>query len=247
MGITTSSLAEESLPARPSRTEVGSTFTAEQKNIDRGLIQGRSEEPCIQAALTLQDPLVCQARQLAHQGFQGRFRKLPPGSSLIPLPYVAHLEDVAQVLAGQGANAVLTAAGYLHDHIEDLIDWNFARLASECHPRVAELVDWVTEQDQADSWENRKQNYQIRLQLAPPAAKMLAAADKISNLRSSIHLMQRGFPVKSYLVNGWGEQSKRYHELLPVLSESVTPALLTIYQQQLNRFDKLGKLLSQVK
>ena len=101
-------------------------------------------------------------------------------------PYVNHLAEVALLLtvATNGADAPLTAAGWLHDTIEDT---GVTRddLAAEFSEDVAALVVACTDDKTLPKAERKRLQIEHAPHLAP-RAKMIKLADKISNLRSLI-------------------------------------------------------------
>jgi (p)ppGpp synthase/HD superfamily hydrolase len=99
-------------------------------------------------------------------------------------PYVNHLVEVADLLAGAtgGSDAVLIAAGLLHDTLEDT-ETTFDELAELFSEEIAVLVGEVTDDKSLPKAERK------RLQIATAASKSVRArlikiADKTSNLRA---------------------------------------------------------------
>lgn len=125
--------------------------------------------------------MVSDAAELAahrHNGMQRKGR----GSE----PYINHLAEVANLLAQvtDGSDAELVAAGWLHDTLEDT-ETTEAELASRFSPRVAGLVDEVTDDMSLPKAERR----QHQIDDAPkksPGAKLIKIADKISNILARI-------------------------------------------------------------
>ncbi len=108
-------------------------------------------------------------------------------------PYVNHLTEVTDLLASatDGRDAVLLAAGMLHDTLEDT-DATYEDLEQRFGPEVAALVAEVTD-DKSLPKEERK-----RLQIAKTPAKsvrarMLKLADKTSNLRALVSTPPAGW------------------------------------------------------
>lgn len=187
------------------------------------------------------DPLVCRARAAAVRDFNGKTRKVPKGSGLIAAPYVLHPHAVALRLARAGFDAEVVAAGYLHDHPEDLPHlWNTARIAREFTPRVAALVDWVSEQDKSLPWEARKSAYAERLRHAPREAVAISIADKTCNLLDSIAHLRNGYAVESVLSRDWLTTSKRFHQLFPLFVRSGSMRLIRDFIAALAEFDRIG-------
>ena len=96
-------------------------------------------------------------------------------------PYINHPIDVANLLAYVGADADVIMAGVLHDTVEDT-DTSFDELVKEFGPRVADMVQEVTD-DKSLSKVERKQLQIDHAETISSGAKMIKLADKISNLR----------------------------------------------------------------
>ena len=79
----------------------------------------------------------------------------------------------------------LLAAALLHDTVEDT-GTPLTRLRAEFGARVAEIVEGCSEPDKGDTWEHRKQHTVEYLRTAPRDVQVVAAADKLHNLRSLI-------------------------------------------------------------
>jgi (p)ppGpp synthase/HD superfamily hydrolase len=99
-------------------------------------------------------------------------------------PYVNHLIEVAELIAGCGKtlDADLVIAGLLHDTVED-VGVTLAELEENFGADVASLVAEVTD-DKSLPKETRKA---LQVKNAPkksPRAQVIKLADKISNLRS---------------------------------------------------------------
>ncbi len=102
-------------------------------------------------------------------------------------PYFNHLAEVAHILAEHtgGQDAVLIAAGLLHDTLEDT-DTTYEELTKEFGEDVANLVREVTDDKSLPKAERKR----LQIENAPhksPRAKMIKIADKISNLKSILH------------------------------------------------------------
>lgn len=191
--------------------------------------------------LTLESPLVQKAALQAAADFEGVTRKVPRNSSIEPKPYFSHVQKVALLLAEHGYDSEVVAAGYLHDHLEDLPEsWSRARMKLEFNERVTALVDWVTQQDKSASWEQRNKDYFERIQLAPAEALAISAADKISNIEDTLETLRQGFPVESVLKRGWRVNSEKFHELLTLFEGRVDQELLNRLRHSLEKFDSLG-------
>lgn len=102
-------------------------------------------------------------------------------------PYVSHLFSVAAIISGYTDNEETIIAGLLHDTIEDT-PYTYEELETDFGERVRDLVYTVTEEKEIHgkelSWIERKETYIKKLKKGPEEALVVAAADKIHNLRS---------------------------------------------------------------
>jgi len=125
--------------------------------------------------------LVSEAADFAARRHTGQQRK-GRGNE----PYVNHLAEVANLLsiATDGTDAELTAAGWLHDTIEDTATTH-QELAKTFGERVAALVVEVTD-DMTLPKQERRQEQIVDAPRKSPGAKLIKIADKISNIRARI-------------------------------------------------------------
>lgn len=98
------------------------------------------------------------------------------------LPYILHPLEMLQILSNMNADTDLQIAGLLHDTIEDT-DTTAQEIAALFGEDVAALVSHHSE-DKEKNWLARKTAALAALQSADERQKMLALADKLSNLRS---------------------------------------------------------------
>ncbi len=106
-----------------------------------------------------------------------------------PYPYITHLISVAFMLADHGADERTIVAALLHDTLEDT-DYSPEELEADFGAEVREIVEGVTDALHAEreryTWKERQQRYLKALSLAPKASLMIAAADKVHNMRSIV-------------------------------------------------------------
>jgi hypothetical protein len=190
----------------------------------------------------LRDPEVAAARVAAHENFAGKFRKVPKGSGLTPLPFVVHVEEAGRIAAEHCFGPTVVIACYRHDDNEDL-GHSFDRIARESGQRVAELVSWVSQEDKGLSWEERNDRYAERLRQAPPDALAVSLADKISNLRSLVEYLEMGYSVGSLLKRSWRVNSEKFHRLGAIYEGQVPEEMLNRFLVLLAEFDVLGPQL----
>ncbi len=104
-------------------------------------------------------------------------------------PYLAHLLNVTGLALEHGADEDEAIAALLHDAIEDQ---GGATTREEIRrrfgDRVTEIVDGCTDTDQTPKppWRQRKEAYLAHLQTASSSVRLIAACDKLDNVRSLI-------------------------------------------------------------
>ncbi len=125
-----------------------------------------------------------KAIEFAVQAHSGHFRK---GTSV---PYIVHPLAVGRILAVSGCERDLVIAGFLHDTVEDTAV-TLSEIRVSFGEWVANLVAAVTESDRSAPWRARKQETLDKLQVADEDVLVLALADKIDNMRSIRHYLQR--------------------------------------------------------
>jgi guanosine-3',5'-bis(diphosphate) 3'-pyrophosphohydrolase len=125
--------------------------------------------------------LVSRAADFAAQRHAGILRKGAKKE-----PYVNHLAEVAKLLAEvtEGEDAVLVAAGWLHDTVEDTAT-SREELEQEFGSDVATVVAECTD-DKSLLKAERKRLQIVHAAEKSPRARMLKIADKTSNVRSLV-------------------------------------------------------------
>ncbi len=107
----------------------------------------------------------------------------------VPIPYISHLVAVAMILYDYTDDEDVIIAALLHDTLEDT-DYTETELREDFGGKVAEYVVALTEPQDSNkhtySWKERKQLYAKHLRKAPKEALLIAAADKIHNMRSIV-------------------------------------------------------------
>lgn len=128
-------------------------------------------------------PLYERAVVFAAAAHQGMTRK---GSRI---PYLSHPIEAASIVAEMTDDEELIAAAVLHDVIEDT-DVTFQEIEQYFGKRIAHYVGCETEDKRRElppesTWMQRKQEMlDFLIGRADRNARMLALADKLSNLRS---------------------------------------------------------------
>lgn len=143
-----------------------------------------------------------QAIRAAAVLHQGQVRK---GQS--PYPYITHPFAVSCIIADYTNDEDTIIAGLLHDTLEDT-EYSEKELEVDFGPRVLEIVLGVTEDKNVKTWQARKASYLAALKHAPPESYIVAAADKIHNLRSVVEEYHED--PEGYLRNFGGSLEERF-------------------------------------
>ena len=128
--------------------------------------------------------MVNKAIEFATKAHEGQFRK---GTKR---PYIVHPIEVGDIVSTMTRDEEIISAAILHDTIEDCEGISKEALAENFSDRVADLVAQESE-DKSKSWIDRKTETITHLKTAPVEVKMIALADKLSNMRD----INRDYPV----------------------------------------------------
>lgn len=108
-------------------------------------------------------------------------------------PYISHLVSVSIILSEATDDEDIIIAGLMHDSLEDVPNYTFESLTTDCGARTAEIVRYVTEpldpnkqEDDQLPWLTRKNAYLENLKKGGMESAMVSAADKIHNTESLI-------------------------------------------------------------
>lgn len=105
------------------------------------------------------------------------------------IPYLAHLLAVASLVLTHGGDEDEAIAGLLHDAVEDQGGpATLAMIKSRFGVSVAGIIEGCTDTDIVPKppWRARKERYLAHLQSASPSVKLVAAADKLDNVRAIV-------------------------------------------------------------
>lgn len=122
-------------------------------------------------------PRFDEAVALAVDAFRGVHRK---GTTI---PYVTHLFAVTALVGEHGGDEDQLIAAVLHDWLEDIDGAERAELERRFGPRVARLVEALTDATVRPKppWRERKEHYLAHLRGQPSEVKLVSAADKLHN------------------------------------------------------------------
>ncbi|MBQ7785435.1 MAG: bifunctional (p)ppGpp synthetase/guanosine-3',5'-bis(diphosphate) 3'-pyrophosphohydrolase [Clostridia bacterium] len=102
------------------------------------------------------------------------------------LPYIVHPAEVAAIAASLTDDEDVLCAAVLHDVMEDC-GISLEALAARFGARVAQLVESETQMHSGDpraTWDMRKARAVKRLENGSRETKVIALADKLSNMRA---------------------------------------------------------------
>ena len=105
-------------------------------------------------------------------------------------PYIGHLLSVASIVIEYGGDEEMAIAALLHDAVED--QGGFPRLREirkKFGKRVAHIVDGCTDSrlEPKPPWLERKRAYVKRISRESAEVLLVSAADKLSNVRETLH------------------------------------------------------------
>ncbi|WP_102349300.1 HD domain-containing protein [Bacillus sp. Marseille-P3661] len=126
--------------------------------------------------------IIEKAINTAAKAHDGQYRKLTN------IPYITHPFAVGMILKEAGCSDAVIAAGILHDVVEDtpltleVIEEQFGR-------NIASIVNGCSEPNKELGWEERKKHTIEFLKTASYDVKLVAAADKLHNLKSTLEEM----------------------------------------------------------
>jgi (p)ppGpp synthase/HD superfamily hydrolase len=107
----------------------------------------------------------------------------------VPIPYISHLFSVAFIAAEYSHDEDVIIAALLHDTLEDT-DYTAKELEEDFGGRVREIVESLsepkTEESRTLTWKERKIQYAKTLKKGNEEALIVAAADKIHNMRAVV-------------------------------------------------------------
>lgn len=107
----------------------------------------------------------------------------------VPIPYCTHLFAVALIVADYTDSEDAFIGALLHDTLEDT-DYTEEELRSDFGDAIFKIVRAVSEPKDTDeqtyTWAERKKAYANQLKTAPVESLIIAAADKIHNMRTTV-------------------------------------------------------------
>jgi (p)ppGpp synthase/HD superfamily hydrolase len=165
--------------------------------------------------LTCYSERLDDALMLVTAAFRSRRRK---GSGA---PYLTHLLQVMVTVAEHGGDEDQLIAALLHDYLEDIEPGAEPALRARFGDVVTDMVVALTETTdrRKPPWQQRKEAYIERVRGAPPAVKLIGAADKLHNAATMTNDLRREGPGLWQRFGGSREQTLWfYREVLAALS-----------------------------
>jgi (p)ppGpp synthase/HD superfamily hydrolase len=142
------------------------------------------------------------------------------------IPYVTHPFHVSVLLMKHGFDEDLAIAALLHDVVEDC-NVPIAEVEAEFGPRVADLVDAVSERKAEDGviwgWEERKRASLARLRGGDADVGALKAADALHNVRAITADIGRDGPSVWKRFKRGPDPSIRYYREILAIARTVLP------------------------
>jgi len=158
----------------------------------------------------------------------------------VPVPYASHLLAVAGLVLEAGGDAGQAVAALLHDTLEDCEGVDAATLRARFGADVAEIVVACTDTlpgdapDARSPWSERKRRHLERLARASARAGLVAACDKLHNLRSLVTDLRAEGPVTLERFNARPAQLRGYYEAARhILGDALPEALRRDFDAQL--------------
>ena len=156
----------------------------------------------------------------------------------VPYPYVTHTFAVAMIVADYSEKEDVIIAALLHDTLEDT-DYTREELNEDFGHAVLELVEYVThpELEPDASWLEIKKKYVKQLKDATNDALLIAAADKIHNMRS---MVEAYYDDHERLLADFGDSMNdrvmMYQEISNIFNRKLNSAILSEFNHVFEEF-----------
>lgn len=148
----------------------------------------------------------------------------------VPIPYSSHLFAVTLILQDYTDDEDTIVAALLHDTLEDT-DYQSDELAEDFGGNVRDIVNSLSEpqnnSEKQYSWKEQKAQYAKGLKKAPSEALVIAAADKIHNMRCIVEEYMEDY--NRFLTEFSGSLDDRlemYQDIADVLNKKLDNKIL---------------------
>lgn len=155
----------------------------------------------------------------------------------VPYPYVTHTFAVAMIVADYTEKEDVIIAALLHDTLEDT-DYVETELNEDFGPTVLEIVRSITRQvGEDETWLGVKKKYVKQLKEASKDALLVAAADKIHNMRS---MVESYYDDHERLIADFGDSMNdrimMYQEISNVFNRNLDSGILSEFNHVFEEF-----------
>jgi (p)ppGpp synthase/HD superfamily hydrolase len=157
----------------------------------------------------------------------------------VPYPYITHLYAVAMLVGDYTDDENVIVAALLHDTLEDT-DYTEEELREDFGGPVADIVRTLTEPKVGGEYPDiaaQKKQYLKQLKGASPEALIVAAADKIHNMRS---IVEEYYDNHSGFLAHFGtalnDRIRIYQEISNILNRSLKNAILAEFNSVFNEY-----------
>lgn len=156
----------------------------------------------------------------------------------VPYPYVTHTFAVALIVSDYSDKEDVIVAALLHDTLEDT-DYTEEELSEDFGHAVLTIVQSVTNPpaEKGTSWVERKREYLKKLKGASPDALLVAAADKIHNMRT---MVEAYYGKEDQLLADFGgsldDRLRMYQEISNIFNRQLKSAILTEFNYVFEEF-----------
>ncbi len=156
----------------------------------------------------------------------------------VPYPYVTHTFAVAFIVSDYTDNEDILIAALLHDTLEDT-DYTREELNEDFGAAVLKIVESVTRPEalEGESWVDAKKKYLKQLREASEEALIVAASDKIHNMRSMVETYYDN--EEGLLADFGGSLSDRlmmYQEMSNIMNRNLKNAILSEFNHVFEEF-----------
>lgn len=162
------------------------------------------------------------------------------------VPYLSHLMAVSALVMDYGGSETEAIGALLHDAAEDCGGREMLeRIRMTFGDKVAAIVDGCTDtfEDPKPDWKPRKEKYIAHLRTASDSVRLVACADKLHNLLSTVRDLREG-PGPDYwkrFNSGREDQIWFYRGCLEAFRQRRAPAILGEYEIVFREFEELAK------
>ncbi len=150
-------------------------------------------------------------------------------------PYVSHVLAVASLVIENGGSEDESIAALLHDAAEDCGgEQTLRRICDHFGSSVADIVLGCSDTIESPKppWRQRKESHLLQLATAQPSIQLVSIADKLHNLRTTLHqYVADGEPSWSHFHGGRKGTLWYYEEIVRIFQSSRAPRPLVIELQ----------------